>query len=214
MVGDQYFVVISTPNAVSATVGTSLTAMTPIDQVPDVLRLLHGLDTVGGFTATHVWLGNVGPGPLGVRDVEITIVESGGISRTLSTRLNVVGIRSNRNYFLLPGTNYVGLGQIPDESALDALFAQPVPNANPAFEQALGRPVTLADVVEKVFAFSDDGSFLTYNTPPDPFDVDAGPADTLTDLAPYRGMISWPGTVLIQTVLGHSHLSTCSITSR
>ena len=73
MVGDQYFVVISTPNAVSATVGTSLTAMTPIDQVPDVLRLMHGLDTIGGFAATHVWLGNVEPGPLGVRDVEISI---------------------------------------------------------------------------------------------------------------------------------------------
>jgi hypothetical protein len=35
-----------------------------------------------------------------------------------------------------------------------------VPNANPAFEQELGRPVTLADVVEKVYAFSEDGSFI------------------------------------------------------
>jgi hypothetical protein len=109
----------------------------------------------------------------------------------VSGSLNVVSARSNRNYFLFPLFNFMGLAIIPDDAddsttddaSLDRLMLQDVSTlVNPGYADALGGVVTLGDVVESTFAFNSLGNFIVH-TPGD------GALDTLTELDPFQGTI-------------------------
>ena len=115
----------------------------------------------------------------------------------------MVSARTNRNFFLFPGNNFMGLALIPDDgdpnttddASLDRLMDQDVTGqVNPAFvTQQNTTTITLGAVVESTFAFNKAGNFIVH-TPGD------GAADTLTNLSPFQGMIiktketSAPGT--------------------
>ena len=110
----------------------------------------------------------------------------------MSGNLNVVSARTNRNYFLFPGFNYMGLALIPDDgdgdttddASLDRLMDQDVTSrVSQAFIDLLSTStVTLGDVVESTFAFNQAGDFILH-TPGD------GALDTLTELNPFQGLI-------------------------
>ena len=184
MPGDQYFVVIAgTPS--------NTTGLTPIANVPEILQKMHGLGEVRSKSADYVMLAEVASTtPPGMTILTYTI---GG---PVTTTLKVVSARSNRNFFLSPGTNFTGLALVPDDPSITNLLDQTVPNAYPGLVAAikaldpdnvkLDRDiVTLADVVQTVSAF--DGTWNSYNTA-NPISG-ADPADTLTDLAPFQGML-------------------------
>jgi len=127
-----------------------------------------------------------------LHDIPVTVSDKAGNTITVTGSLNVVAARSNRNYFLFPGNNFMGLALIPDDgddattddASLDRLMLQDVTDqVNPAFvtHQATST-ITLGDVVESTFAFNKAGNFIVH-TPGD------GASDTLTELKPFQGMI-------------------------
>jgi hypothetical protein len=153
---------------------------------------MHQLSLVGADPATHIRLSQVQPGtPVGQNNVAVRIVDNAGNEAIVNGVLNVVSARSNRNFYLFPGVNYMGLALIPDDgdsdtmddAELDRLMTQDVTGAvDPDFATALGGAVTLGDVVESTFAFNGAGNFVVY-TPGD------GAADTLTEMEAFQGMI-------------------------
>jgi hypothetical protein len=113
--------------------------------------------------------------------------------------LEVKSKRSNRNYFLLDGFNYMGVGLIPDEPSLTELMKYPITDkVSDDFKTHLQAAwttvddtsttdvdeskvvVTLADIIETVSAFSLAGEFQTFTPGP--------AADTLTDIEAFQGM--------------------------
>ena len=62
------------------------------------------------------------------------IQDQAGNEKVVSGNLNVVSARTNRNYFMFPGFNYMGLALIPDDgdgdttddASLDRLMDQDV----------------------------------------------------------------------------------------
>ncbi|MCI0440162.1 MAG: hypothetical protein L0177_13690 [Chloroflexi bacterium] len=194
MVGDQYFVVVSAEDE-----GTlAAQGFMPIADAPEILVRMHGLDRIGTDTATHVMLANVLEGTTaGMKPVQ---AEFDGETHTAT--LNVVSERTNRNFFLMPGVNFTGLGLVPDNPSINDLLNKPVANASPDFEAAIGRTITLADLVERVFAFDEDAQgnaafFVNFTQHPcsaptaaceDPTSG-VTPADSLHELAEFQGMV-------------------------
>ena len=216
---DQFFLVVAGTDQGSSepplTVSVSgaiitTTTMQTIDTMPAILRKMHGLDKVRANPATHVMLAQVPGGqPQGDLVFEFDITYPSAPLVETTAVLPVVGARSNRNYFLQPGTNFTGLGVIPNDPSLVNQLKQAAPNVNPAFQDMLGGPLfpaDLADVVDTVFAFgfnntfteddfppgplpvSNPGGWLYYGTP-DPLAGGSAIDGGLTVMEPYQGMI-------------------------
>jgi hypothetical protein len=152
---------------------------------------MHGLATKGGQTTTHASIDLVQAGtPVGVNDVAVVITDRAGNSVTATGLLNVVSSRSNRNYYLFPGNNFMGLALIPDDddsattddASMDRLMTQDVSDGvSDAFKTHMGTTtIVLGDVVESTFAFNRAGNFIVH-TP-------GAAADTLTEMSPFQGM--------------------------
>jgi hypothetical protein len=205
LVGDQFFVIAAAEDDSSGMDYVTLTGssvkFSASSSVPDLLYDMHGLQkvvtsTTTGDTAstTHVTLLTVQAGtPVGENTYSVTLYDKAGNSATTTTDLSVVSSRTNRNYFLFPDFNYMGLGLIPDDgmasttddAKLDRLMTQDVSNrVSDAFQAEMGGSVTLGDVVEQVNSYietTSGGAFVVYS----PGD---GAADTLTDLTAFQGM--------------------------
>jgi hypothetical protein len=207
VVGDQYFVVVAAMDTLSGVATSTLVStgqsILPVTETPAILREMHSMSTVGTATTTHVTLATIEQGtPVGLNTIAVTIQDKAGNQTTVSGSLNVVAARTNRNYFIFPGFNYMGLGLIPDDddsstaatcvdacdgtedSSLDRLMTQDVTDrVNEAFIDYMSTStVTLGDVVESTFAFNRAGNFIVHTPGP-------GAADTLTELEPFQGMI-------------------------
>ena len=212
LVEDDFFVVVSaTDNIFGSGVATVETEtgdpLADIVNVPAILVEMHGLDTVtvGGnaSSTTHVQLSDVVTGtPVGLNSITLTVIDEAGNSATATGDLNVVSARSNRNFFLFPSFNFMGLALIPDDgdantdndASLDRLMDQDVTDrVNPDFAALLpGGTATLGDVVESTFAFNKAGNFIVHTPGP-------GATDTLTDLEPFQGMIINTNTTAAST---------------
>ena len=220
MRGDQFFVVVAaadslqhsniisaTLQAVSGFTGGPLLAIASVD---DIVRGQHNLNFVRSKTSTHVALLSISSTePLGKIDFAFDLNYTAGSDPTVTTTagtaisINVVGSRTNRNFFLSPGINFVGLGLVPAISSTATQLEQAVPNANHAFADAVAaanfeRGVELKDVVEKIFVFdcvttkpTCDGVWNLFHTT----DALSGASSTdpnagaLTYLKPFQGMI-------------------------
>jgi hypothetical protein len=197
IVGDQYFVLVAATDALSGVATSTLIStgatMLPLAQTPATLRAMHNLNSVGATSTTHVTLASVAANtPVAFHDIHVTVSDKAGNTITVTGSLNVVAARSNRNYFLFPGNNFMGLALIPDDgddtttddASLDRLMLQDVTDqVNPAFvTHQSTSTIVLGDVVESTFAFNKAGNFIVH-TPGD------GAADTLTELKPFQGVI-------------------------
>jgi hypothetical protein len=130
--------------------------------------------------------------PVGLNTIPVTVSDLAGNTTTVNGSLSVVAARTNRNYFLFPGNNFMGLALIPDDgnpattddASLDRLMTQDVTGrvSQAFFDQLATSSVTLGDMVESTFAFNKAGNFVVH-TP------GVGAADTLTDLQPFQGVI-------------------------
>ena len=207
--GDSYFVVVAAADPLSGVNNVALSttsgseAFVPVNEVPSILSSMHSLGDVSGATTTHVLYRSVpndGTIPIGVNSLNIDITDNAGNTARVNGDLDVRSQRTNRNYYLLPGFNFMGLALIPDDnnastaatcpdagcagtedSSLDRLMGQDITDkVNLATH--LGRAVTLGDVVESIMAFNYEGNFIVY-APGD------GAADTLTELEPFQGML-------------------------
>jgi hypothetical protein len=196
VVGDQYFVLVAATDALSGVASSVLVstgdAMVALDEVPAILREMHSLSSVGSVTTTHVTLAAVESGtPVGVNDISVTVSDQAGNSTTIDGTLSVVAARTNRNFFLFPGHNFMGLALIPDDgnaatsddASLDRLMEQDVTSrvSQALIDHLATSTVTLGDVVESTFAFNRAGNFIVH-TPGE------GALDTLTELEPFQGM--------------------------
>jgi len=202
VIGDSFFLAVAAvddkSDVASVTLSSTSEALPGISNVENILMETYGLTTVtvGASTATttHVLLKVVDSASFSVGDnsLTVTIQDTAGNSTTTTASLSVVSKRTNRNFLLFPGTNYVGLALIPDDgdsattddAKISRALTQTITAAisgdmqdDPAFSGG----ATLANIVTSVSAFSTEGNFVVY-TP------DAS-ADTLTDLAPFQGMI-------------------------
>jgi len=205
VVGDQFFVVVAAIDALSglATAVADGASMATVGNTPAILAEMHSLGFVTDIpvehdwygisaTTTHIGLSEVAGGtPVGSNTVTVIVTDNAGNSVSVSGNLNVVSARSNRNYFLFPLFNFMGLAIIPDDgdasttddASLDRLMLQDVSSlVNPSYAAALSGSVTLGDVIESTFAFNSLGNFIVH-TPGD------GALDTLTELDPFQGMI-------------------------
>ena len=141
LVGDDFFVVVhATDNVFGSGVARVETGagdpLADVEDVPVILVEMHGLDTVNvdnnASSTTHVQLSDVVTGtPVGVNSITLTVIDEAGNSATASGDLNVVSARSNRNFFLFPGFNFMGLALIPDDG-----------NANTTDDASLDRLMT------------------------------------------------------------------------
>jgi hypothetical protein len=195
LVGDDYFVLVAATDALSgvatSTIVSTGEAMSDIGSVPQILVEMHELSHVGSVTSTHVALDSVAAGtPVGVNSVQVTVSDKAGNTVTVTGSLNVVSSRSNRNFYLFPGNNFMGLALIPDDdnatttddASMDRLMQQDVSDrVSDAMKTHMGTStVVLGDVVESTFAFNKAGNFIVH-TPGDA-------ADTLTEMSPFQGM--------------------------
>ena len=177
------------------------------------MQKAYGLDEVRSKPAMYVLMGVVSSSdPLGPMIFDYNVDGS-----PVSTTLDVVGQRTNRSFYLFPGTTYAGLGLVPDSNndTFDELLTQTVPNAPQGLIDAIKAldpdntkldrdVVTLADVVESVWAFEADATSPTWNTytTVDPLTGLGAAGGTLTDLEPFQGMLfvtreSASGTVAV-----------------
>jgi len=209
--GDSYFIVVAAADPLSGVANVELDvsgnseAFVPVGQVPSILSSMYSLGDVSGATTTHVLYRSVpsdGSIPIGVNSLNIDITDNAGNTARVNGDLDVRSQRTNRNYYLLPGFNFMGLALIPDDnnastaatcpdagcagtedSSLDRLMGQDITDkVNPALATALGGTVTFGDVVESIMAFNYEGNFTVYQ----PGD---GATDTLTELEPFQGML-------------------------
>jgi len=216
VIGDKFFLVVAAEDDKSdidsVTLNSTSESLPTVVNVATILSAAYNLDTVttGGSTATtsHVLLKTVDGSSFSVGDntLTVTITDTAGNATTTSATLSVVSKRTNRNFLLFPGTNYVGLALIPDDgdssTTDDALISRALTQsitsavsaamqADPAFSGG----VTLADIITSVSAFSDEGNVVSY-TP------DAS-TDTLDNLEPFQGMI-----FKVKETLAHSVATT------
>ena len=197
MPGDPYFVVIAgTP--------TDMTGFVSIASVSEILQKTYGLDEVRTKASTYVMLA-MATGTMGV----LTHAYATGGDAT-DTDLMIVGKRTNRNFYLFPGTNFTGLGLVPDSSndTFAELLTQSVPNATQALIDAIkaNNPdnialdrdvVNLGDVVQAAYAFPRTLTSQTFKCTDtlDPIlgaslspDI-CGALTALTDVDPFQGML-------------------------
>ena len=198
MPGDSYFLIVAGPNSpalnLSGLTSAQLTSpmnqtLIPIANVSEVVRKMLGLDMLRTKAVTHAWYAMAATST-GQQNIQHNVTLNYGSSvHNVSATLNVVTARTNRNIWIQDGVNFAGLALVPNDTSIANLLMQPVWNANPALGGALSRQVTLADVIQSIFAFSFTNSafFSSYNTADPISGVDA--ADTLTQLAPFQGMI-------------------------
>ena len=197
VVGDQYFVLVAATDSLSGVGAGTLVStgqtIPPVSQTPSILVEMHGLGAVGNVSTTHVTLAQVEQNtPVGLNTIPVTVSDLAGNTTTVNGSLSVVAARTNRNYFLFPGNNFMGLALIPDDgnpattddASLDRLMTQDVTGrvSQAFFDQLATSSVTLGDMVESTFAFNKAGNFVVH-TP------GVGAADTLTDLQPFQGVI-------------------------
>ena len=199
---DQYFLVVAgaltdssfaaidiTSVTTTDPLGTSITTLLPISQVSEIVVKMHGLGKVFQKPATHVLLDAVPSAAVqGDAIFSFSVDYATATDEVTESTLPVLGARTNRNVFLFPGSNFPGLAVVPNDTSIANLMTQKAGGANPAFGSLLGRDVTLGDVVKTVWAF-DGGvpAWKALNTA-DPL-TGTDPADTLTDLDPFQGMI-------------------------
>ena len=222
MQGDQYFVVVAGSDSPAlnvsgingATVSAGLSVpinnmvLAPIADVAPILVGMHGLGDVRGKAATHVMLFEVDENePRGQTQFTFNLSYTSGSlpgnydfgaaqadsDEADSTVLDVVGSRTNRNFFLSDGMNFTGLGLVPDDPKIANLLKQEIHNAYPGFEDAIedaNGTVNLGHFVETMFAhrFTAGGGFTSYSTP-DPITGDGPVGGDLTDLAPFQGTL-------------------------
>jgi len=218
VIGDTFFLVVAAEDdksdVASVTLNSTSEALPTIGDVETILKETYSMNTVtaGGSTATtsHMLLKTVDAASFSVGDntLTVTIQDTAGNSTTTTASLVVVSKRSNRNFLLFPGVNYVGLALIPDDgdsaTTDDALISRALEQAitttvstdmqdDPAFSSG----VELSDIITTVSSYSAAGNFVRY-TP------DAS-ADTLTELAPFQGMI-----FKVKETLAHSVATTTS----
>jgi hypothetical protein len=167
----------------------------PLDTVgkmPAILVAMHGLSEVGGQVTSHIGLGTVAAGtPVGSNSISVSVMDKAGNEAPVGGSFEVVSARSNRNYFLFPGNNFMGLALIPDDgdasttddASLDRLMSQDVSSqVSDSLATELSNSVELGDVIESTSSYNKAGNFIVH-TPGD------GANDTLTDLKPFQGMI-------------------------
>jgi hypothetical protein len=198
LVGDKFFVVVAAEDDSSGMSHVTQTGSTvrfqATSSVPAILYDMHGLSNISGTSTTHITLSEVPTGmPVGDNDYTVTMYDKAGNSATTTTSLTVVSSRTNRNYFLFPEFNYMGLALIPDDGVasttddakLDRLMTQDVTDrVSDEFVAENNGSVTLGDVVEQVNSYietTSGGAFVVYS----PGD---GAQDTLTDLKAFQGM--------------------------
>jgi len=185
----------------TVTYGTSATDMVEISDVETILRETYSLNSVtdGSTTATssHALLIEADSSSFNVGDntLSVTITDTAGNYTTATTSLSVVSKRTNRNFLLFPGTNYVGLALIPDDGVAsttdDAAFSRLMKqNVNSSVSTTMqsdfNSGATLGDIVTSVNAYGLIGSattnaFMTY--------APGAPSNSLENLAPFQGMI-------------------------
>ena len=210
MPGDWFFLVVASSTGssvnVSSTGGLVSGTLMDIDSIDDIVRGMHGLNTVRTKRSTHAWLYMVPTSSqmLGTVNFEFG---TGGTFNLTSTAdaaisLKIVGSRGNRNFFLSPGINFTGLGLVPVTSSVADLLKQKVASdVYPAFAEAVAvanndnftRGVWLQDVIETIFVFKFDaaGGWNSFHTA-DPLSGVSGtdPATGLmTNIKPFQGMI-------------------------
>ena len=202
MPGDPYFLVFTgLPNPDPG--------VTALAAVPELMQKAYGLDEVRSKPATHVWMGMITTtDPLGPMTFDSYTVGGTPVSATL----DVVGQRTNRSFYLFPGTNYTGLALVPDSSndTFVELLAESVPNANQELIDAIKAAnldnteldrdvVKLEDVVETVWTFVAGSTVPTWNTYMTLEPVTGGGAEggSLIDLEPFQGMLIETRTVAI-----------------
>ena len=210
--GDQFFLVVAASESdalglsgikaggvTSNWPGSAGATLMKIEDLPMVLRYMHGLNWVKSKPATHVMLGAVPEDyPQGRFEFTVDLDFTNGGIDTRRADLDVVGARSNRNYFLFPSVNFVGLGLDPADPSIAALLGQHADAIHPDFEDDVvgddqDKSVRLMDVVEEIIAYEydADGGFIEYHTDDRRTKtVNEQPAaQSLTELRPYQGMI-------------------------
>ena len=210
--GDQFFLVVAASESAALGLsgikaggvtsnwpGSAGATLMKIEDLPMVLRYMHGLNWVKSKPATHVMLGAVPEDyPQGRFEFTVDLDFTNGGIDTRRADLDVVGARSNRNYFLFPSVNFVGLGLDPADPSIAALLGQHADAIHPDFEDDVvgddqDKSVRLMDVVEKIIAYEydADGGFIEYHTDDRRTKtVNEQPAaQSLTELRPYQGMI-------------------------
>ena len=127
--GDQFFLAVAAPDSpvlglsgigdvlLSPGMGLATSTAVSVSEVDAVVRRMHGLDSVRSKTSTHVLLFTVpSTQPLGTADFRLKLdYDTGGphfltTTAGVSISLEVVEERGNRNYYLWPGMNLLGLG--------------------------------------------------------------------------------------------------------
>jgi uncharacterized repeat protein (TIGR01451 family) len=195
--GDPFFVVVE---AGDGSPSTTFGDLVPLANVDDVVLDTYSLRTVGLGAASHVdfFFATEGADAV-IDDGELEIDMDDGEAPKV-VELSVVDARSNRNYYLFPGINYMGLGLIPADSSIESVLDQVVPGVNEEFADALGRNPVLADVVETIFVFDPDaaGSFAKFTTR-HPCSISGATCDDPTgglipnndtiELTPFQGML-------------------------
>ena len=253
--GDWFFLVVAGADSdalgvsgiVSAAVSSTGNIVTgnvnPIAMVDDIVRGMHGLNTVRSKAATHAWLYMVPTstqlGTLGF-DFTLTYGSGGPVNLTStagsSINLEVVGSRSNRNFFLSPGLNFTGLGLVPLNSSTATQLEQAVvSDVDTQFADAVAaanneREVRLKDVVSTVFIFDcpdtdkptcvvsnvSTASWSSYLTV-DPLATGTAPFAGTLLLEPFHGMIvkarqtSGAGSQSVFATVTHGNLGTVEV---
>ena len=206
VVGDFFFIAVSVSDSNSSqteasgisSVQESYTnlQMNEISKFSELVVETFGLAKIGTKDTTHLNYTEVKSGlPVGTNAFTVVVQDAAGNSVTLTANLSIKSSRTNRNYFLFPGENYVGLGIIPndgnywttDDSSIDRLMRYDISSlVHDDFKQFILNQgdtiVTLSDIIESTWAFSVAGAFLIH-TP------GLYPKDTLTKLNPHQGMI-------------------------
>ena len=221
--GDQYIVTVAADDTGSGTdfvagvnsvtlassmsddSGTGKSLVT-IGSTPAIMREMYSLGTTNSAPTTHTILAEVEAGtPIGVNDVFVTLRDAAGNVANAGGSFDVVAQRSNRNYFLFPGANFMGMGMIPDDGnsetpakcpvvggvitcsgtedpSLDRLMTQDITSRVNPNMSVLATSTTLGDIIETTWAYSMAGNFLKHSPGP-------GSLDTLQVMEPFQGML-------------------------
>ncbi len=205
--GDWYYLIVagsaSPALSVSSINNVQLTApwavgLTPTNLVSQLVMKTFKLGELRSKAVTHVYLAQVtSTQPQGTIQFTFQLnYDFGGpvvLGNTGDIGLDIVGSRSNRNFYLFPGSNFTGLGLIPDDTSIANVLAQPAPNVYPGLAAALGREATLADVVQTVFAYdnsiSGNNPWLRFDTAVPFSNTPAATPTSGFELEPFQGMI-------------------------
>ncbi len=206
MIGDSYFLTAALVDTNSnSTKSSGLSSvkevatnsqMNDVSAFSDLVIKTFSLSKTGDKNTTHMNYSQLQSGlPVGTNTFQVVVTDNAGNSSTLETTLPIRSTRTNRNYFLFPGNNYVGLGIIPhdgnfwtnDDASIDRLMRYDVTDSvADAFKNhvlASGQStVKLSDIVESTWAYSVGGAFLLHSP-------NGSSKDTLENLQPHQGMI-------------------------